>query len=156
MGKPELIMMVGFPCSGKTTFIKKSYPNHKINSYDDVMCEVYPGETYSESFVKADYKKVLEECYKRLDSDLEAGYDIVLDWTNLSPKSRRAKLRKVPRYYVKRAVVLIAKKEELYRRNQIRAKEGKYIPQKVYDNMFKSYKKPTEAEGFDSVRIIYG
>lgn len=149
--KPEVIFMIGYPCCGKTTYIKKNYPNHKINSYDDIMCEMYPASSYNESFKLANYKEVIKECLKRLDKNIEMRDNIVMDWTNLSRKSRGFKIRKFPRDYKKIAIVIMTKKDILFNRNRERSKQGKTIPDSVFENMFKQFQMPKTDEGFDVI-----
>ena len=90
---PLLIMMVGLPGSGKTTFAK-SIPKHFCNSYgikesefvilssDDIRDEMFG------CYRKEDNAKVFDELNKRTIKYLLEKKHVIYDATNLSRKKR--------------------------------------------------------------------
>ena len=148
---PEIIVMVGLPASGKSTYREEHYPYHTVVSWDDLVVEMYPATTYDESFKLSEYKVINSALKKRLQSLCEANYDIVVDLTMLSKNVRLKRLSGVPKRYSMIAVVCQTSIKKLEERNVVRSKDGKTIPTAVFQNMAKSFQMPTLAEGFSEV-----
>lgn len=151
----ELIMLIGAPCTGKSTYIKK-YENDKsyvILSTDDYI-QAYAdasGKTYNEVF-KEVIKSAEFELMSRLQYAIAAKKNIIWDQTNMTIASRAKKLNKVPSNYVKKAVVLYADLQTIKERNKNRP--GKVIPFDVIQSMLVFYQKPTSDEGFSTIEFI--
>lgn len=85
----QLVLMVGLPGSGKSTYAKENFPEHIILSSDANVQKIADdlGKTYDEVWDKhigmAD-KKFFDD----LNSYIQAGANIVVDRTNLSKRSR--------------------------------------------------------------------
>lgn len=157
MVRPTLVMLVGLPGTGKSTWIDESgfwdRTDAMILSTDNFIETVASGEgkTYSEVFpmvIKA-AEKNLEE---GLDYAIQAGMNIVWDQTNLSVASRRKKLQKVPAHYRKVAKVFLPTDEHEAWLNSPR-RAGKVIPKHVLDSMRATFQMPTMDEGFDEVIV---
>jgi predicted kinase len=152
----ELIMMCGIPCSGKSTYIRRGVENsdmldeYVILSTDDYIEEYAKAnnKTYNEVF-----DDVIGEATTKMHKDLELaiqrGKSIIWDQTNVSKKSRKQKLKKIPGEYTKTAVVLPITLEEAIIRNSQRA--NKFIPRSVITRMYNQFEIPTEDEGFDVI-----
>lgn len=152
----ELIMMCGIPCAGKSTYIRRGVENsdmldeYVILSTDDYIEEYARAnnKTYNEVF-----DDVIGEATTKMHKDLELaiqrGKSIIWDQTNVSKKSRKQKLKKIPGEYTKTAVVLPITLEEAIIRNSQRA--NKFIPRSVITRMYNQFEIPTEDEGFDVI-----
>lgn len=160
---PQLVVLVGPPCSGKSTFIEANYANYVKISRDDTLMEYYVNK-YTSGISSCDYniafKQLSEEEHKEIDNivantfrnAVKVNMNIVIDMTNMSPKARRK--WSVSKSYWKTAVVFYTDMDDLKLRNNTRAEQtGKYIPQHVIVNMCKNFKLPTYAE-FDDVKYI--
>lgn len=154
---PKLIMMSGIPTSGKSTYVQNGidYSEFSNEGYTYLSTDNYiqkkaekEGKTYDEIF---DYtiKEATEEMYKLLDFAIQSKMNIVWDQTNLTPKSRRKKLNKIPEDYEKVAVYRKIPLETAMIRNQERP--GRTIPPTVLRDMYKVFQPPSLDEGFDKV-----
>lgn len=152
---PELIMLCGIPTSGKSTYVKKLksmkyWENAVVLSTDDYIEEYAKrvGQTYNEVFddVIPDATRELE---LQLNMAKENGKDIIWDQTNLSIKTRKKKLAKLPSYYRRNAVYFEVPLEDALERNKHR--EGKFIPESILKRMWHQFEIPTRNEDFDYV-----
>ena len=152
----ELIMMCGIPCSGKSTYIRRGVANSDM--LDEYV--ILSTDEYIEEYAKANNKTynevfddVIGEATTKMHKDLELaiqrGKSIIWDQTNVSKKSRKQKLKKIPGEYTKTAVVLPITLEEAIIRNSQRA--NKFIPRSVITRMYNQFEIPTEDEGFDVI-----
>ena len=152
---PELVMLCGIPCSGKSTYVNKllTYEYWKdaiILSTDNYIEEQAKrlGMTYNEVF-----QDCIDEATRQLEMSFvgakEEGKRIIWDQTNLSIKTRKKKLTKVPSIYKRTAVWFQVDLEEALKRNGTR--EGKFIPESILKRMYHQFEVPTLEEGFDFV-----
>lgn len=149
MTKATMTMLMGLPCSGKSTFIRDGlighrHPNdfHVISSdqmIEDVASTLHT--TYS-----AVFKDVINHAnkafFKCVDEAVEGGFDFIVDRTFLTPKSRKAVFDLVDSTKYEIAVYQFAVlDEEVFKaRNEFRANdEGKEIPLEVFRSMRDSY-----------------
>lgn len=148
-----LVMLIGAPGSGKSTYIKNDISidieliNPVVISTDNYIQEYADKNnmTYNQAF--SEYVKTAEMRMKlELANAIKDKRDIIWDQTNMSAKSRMNKLNKIPDFYSKAAVVFHCDRETLIERNKNR--EGKTIPTAIIDSMLASYDNPTFEEGF--------
>lgn len=151
----ELIMLVGVPTSGKTTYVKnlksmKYWENAVILSTDNYIEKIAKeyNKTYNEVFADA-IPDATRELELQLNIAKDKGEDIIFDQMNLSKKTRKKKLSKIPSHYRKTAVYFQLSLCEVLDRNKHR--EGKFIPESVLKQMYSQFEIPTYDEGFDCV-----
>ena len=152
----ELIMMCGIPCAGKSSYIRRGIDNtdvfdeYVIISTDDYIEKIARenNSTYNEVFDDV-ISEATATMYEELELAIQRGKSIIWDQTNVSRKSRRQKLKKIPDTYTKTAVVLPITLEEAIIRNSQRA--NKFIPRSVITRMYHQFEMPTEDEGFDVI-----
>jgi gluconate kinase len=82
----------------------------------------------------------------------EAGKDIIWDQTSLTEKSRIRKFNMLRDYEHIAVVFPTPDKDELSRR--LASRPGKNIPDGVMKSMIRGFQMPTEAEGFNEIRIV--
>ena len=158
--EPEIIVMVGLPGSGKSTWrdamLAKSDREYVIISSDDEIeaLAAEAGTTYSAGF-KQFIGKATAISKQKFREAVNKGRNILWDQTNLNPKKRKSILSQVPEEYTKTAVVFNITAHELQQRLDKREKEtGKFIPPNVMKDMARSYRPPTKEEGFDTVSFV--
>jgi len=155
---PELVMLCGIPCSGKSTYVNKLltyeyWENSVVLSTDNYIEEQAKrlGMTYNEVF-----QDCIDEATRQLEMSFvrakEEGKRIIYDQTNLSIKTRKKKLTKVPSIYKRTVVWFQVDLEEALERNKNR--EGKFIPESILKRMYHQFEVPTLEEGFDFVSCV--
>lgn len=156
MRTPTLYMMIGTPYSGKSTWIHKQVL--KNGNYEFMIVDTDTwiegrakalGRTYGE-VIKSEMPDAKRLMDHQLRNAIKDNKDIYWDQTNMTVKSRKEKLKKVPDHYDKVAVVFKSPQgEELERR--IAMRKNKFIPSHVLQTMAASYQEPTYAEGFTQI-----
>ena len=152
---PELVMLAGIPTSGKSTYVKRLL---KIPYWSNAV--VLSTEDYSEKEAQRlnlTYNEIFDDVISDATRQLEIafieakdkGKDIIFDQTNLSKKTRRKKLSKLPSCYRRTAVWFQIDLEEALKRNKTR--EGKFIPESILKRMYHQFEVPTYDEGFDFI-----
>jgi tRNA uridine 5-carbamoylmethylation protein Kti12 len=153
-------LMVGMPCSGKSTWINghvvtRRHPDNPVILDTDSLIENYAkieNTTYDQVFKKY-INKATELFLENLDYYIISKRNIMIDRTNLTKVSRAKILNKVPNFYKKVAVVFNCSEEEM--RKRLVNRPGKHIPWKVIEDMKLRYEEPSIDEGFSSITKIY-
>ena len=147
----ELIMLVGIPTSGKSTFSSNpKYSKYIRISSDDILQEVAKERQQSYNTVfKGNIRFAQIAMMKVLRKAIEDGKNIIWDQTNLTRKQRKEKLKHIPPHYKKTAVYFVVSLETALKRNTQRP--GKVIPPEILERMIKEYELPTLEEGFDEI-----
>lgn len=151
--EPFVIILVGPPLSGKTTWIRNNFPNTKVISRDETLMEVYGSRNYTEAFNNVDQKEVDRVLTQKfIDANL-AKENVIIDMTHMVSKRRKQNLDYFTDDYYKLAVIFpILSDEEYVKRNQKRIEEeNKDLPMHVVKRMISSYQPISKEEGFDKV-----
>lgn len=154
---PTIYMMVGSPCSGKSTYINNTLNNCEIISSDNIIENIAKeqNKTYSEVFHEVNFKDVEKEMFEEFKNAIENNKNIVVDRTNMTIKSRRRFLSNIPKHYIKYAIVFDTDKETIFKRNKERfEKTGKHIPENVIESFIKNFQMPSKEEGFEYIIIM--
>ncbi len=146
-------VLIGPPCSGKSTWIKENVINETIISRDDLITEKYPDLSYNEAHNKEKENKgnnsVDSLLHNNLMKAMKNGEDIVVDMTNCPRKSRQKYLNK--KGYLRKATVFLNSYDELMRRNSLR--EDKVLNEYVLVKFMKMFYMPLESE-FDEIEYV--
>jgi predicted kinase len=153
----ECVMLVGIPTSGKSTYVEKL---KKLDYWKDAV--VLSTDSYIEKEAKRmglTYNQVFDDVIDNATRELELqlimakdkGKNLIYDQTNLTIKSRRKKLSKLPSFYRRGVVYFEVSLEEALKRNK--AREGKFIPESILKRMYHQFEVPTISEGFDYVEV---
>lgn len=149
MSERILVVLIGLPCSGKSTYRNETAGDSVIISSDDII-EKYAalyGMTYSEAFKKFAPIANTEMNVAALEA-FRAGKSVMWDQTNLTRNKRQRILNMAPSDYKKIAVTFTTTEEKrLYRNTQ---RPGKVIPENVLASMQKSFEPVDKGEGFDT------
>ena len=73
----EIIVMVGTPLSGKSTYVKNNYPHYKLISRDDIVMELGNSDNYNDAWLNVDQKLVDKIYNERLNTLLSNNENIV-------------------------------------------------------------------------------
>jgi predicted kinase len=155
---PECVMLVGIPCSGKSTYVnelkKLSYWENAVVLSTDNYIEKQAqrmGMTYNQIF-----DDVIGDATRELELEFimakDKGKNLIWDQTNLTVKTRRKKLLKIPSFYARGVIYFEISLEEALERNKNR--EGKFIPESILKRMYHQLEIPTRNEDFDYVECV--
>ena len=150
---PIVYLLVGIPCSGKTTWVDKyEFTSDIAHISSDYFVEEY-ADLHSTTYtlVFKDYAATANKLM--FDEALESirqGIDIVWDQTNTTISSRRKKLAMLKEYHKIAVVFNIPKPEVLAERLESR-RHWKEIPNDVIESMIEKFQEPTKSEGFDDI-----
>lgn len=151
--EPFVIILVGPPLSGKTTWIKNNFPTTEVISRDELVMEVYGSRNYTEAFNKVDQKEVDRRLDAKLKESNTEKKNVIVDMTHMASKRRKQNLDYFSDDYYKLAVIFpILSDEEYERRNKKRIEEeNKDLPMRIVKSMISSYQPIREEEGFNKV-----
>ncbi len=142
---PEIIIMVGYPGSGKSYYAK----NYIISKYQDIY-----------EYVNQDTLKTSEKCLKAVKQAVKKGKSVVVDNTNPGVTTRKKYLDVAKENNFKCRCIVFTTSQELSRHNNIYRNivtDGKTdcIPDIAYRLFNKNYKEPTAVtEPFDKVEKL--
>jgi predicted kinase len=147
--------LVGVPGSGKSTWIKnQDWAKDCAIVSTDMWVEMEAerlGKTYSEIFDEyMPHAVALMANHVELARD--KGMDIIWDQTSTTEGARRRKFNMLRDYEHIAVVFPTPDKDELARR--LASRPGKNIPDGVMKSMIRGFQMPTEAEGFNEIRIV--
>jgi len=156
--EPYVLLLVGPPLSGKTTWINKNFSEKEVTiiSRDQLVLDVYDGDNYDDAFKNVNQKRVNQLLEESIEEAAENKDNVIVDMTNLTSKRRKTTLRHFDDDYTKIAVIfpLLEWDEFVIRNNRRKAEENKTIPEHVIKNMIASYQAIRDDEGFDKVISI--
>jgi len=134
--KNEIILLCGFPASGKSFFSK------------------YIVDTFNYVSINQDTLKTIEKCKFNCESNLKLNKNIIIDNTNLTVATRKNYIDLAKKYnYNIVCIIFNVPLEHCFHNNYFRYLyySGTLIPKLVYYKMNKSYIKPSDSEGFDKI-----
>lgn len=151
--EPFVIILIGPPLSGKSTWIRENFPTTEVISRDEIVMEVYGSRNYTEAFKSVDQKEVDKVLTQRfLDANKEKK-NVIVDMTHMASKRRKQNLNYFTDDYYKLGVIFpILTDDEYVKRNQKRIEEeNKDLPMGIVKSMISSYQPITSDEGFNKV-----
>ncbi len=150
MNKPTFIMMVGLPCSGKSTYAKElSEKYDAVIHSSDVLREELTGDINNQD----NNELVFQTLHKRIKDDLKNGKSCIYDACQVTRKSRMSFLQQLNKIPCRKICVLMATRYEFcIERGQTR---DRTVPGYVIQRMYKKFDPPYWYEGWDDIQIIY-
>ena len=145
----ELVVLVGIPGSGKSTFSAKyEEQGYQIHSSDLIRRELYGSEE-----IQGKAYEVFDLLTQRVRNDLKAGKSSLIDATNLSRKRRTAMLNSLSRYAARKTcIVTLATPSVCMERNAAR---NRMVPPETIYKMVCSFETPYYYEGWDAIKVAF-
>lgn len=151
--EPFVMLLVGPPLSGKSTWIRSNFPEVKVISRDEIVMEVAQTRDYNKAFAEVDHKEVDRILAQRLNQSNIDDENVIVDMTNMTSKRRKQTLNFFGDNFYKIAVIFpILTDEDYQSRNQKRiSEENKDLPLSIIKRMISSYQTVSKEEGFDKI-----
>ena len=149
MNRPTLILLVGIPGSGKTTYAKNyiaQTPNIIHLSSDAIRKELYGDEN-----IQGNPADVFSLMQTRAIEALNNGMHVVYDATNITRKDRQGIISVCPKFAKIEAHIIWAPIETCIERD---ANRGRTVGKEVIDRMLKRFQAPFFDEGIDEIKVI--
>lgn len=144
MNKPQLIILCGLPCSGKSTFLKSSdydeYTHLSTDAYIEQVAKLQ-NKTYNDVW-KDTIKEAAKVFYGMMCIAATTNKNVIIDQTNLTVQTRKLKIDLFKNH--EPTIVFFNTPLELIKERNCRP--GKHIPEYVISSMAKSLQIPTEEE----------
>lgn len=145
--RPEVIIAIGIPASGKTT-LRAKYRDYAVISPDEIRKGLF-GVTYD----KAIEPFVWDIAFEWLECYTLAGVNVYFDATSISKWARARIMEVVDRRRVKViAHYLPVSVKTALKRNLER---DRHVPEEVIISMAERLEPPTIDEGFKEIRVGY-
>ena len=152
MRMPKLIMLVGIPGAGKTTYAKEVVQEVGSDilhvSSDGIRKELRPDDDW---YHPEDNGKVYEIMFKRTLDALANGKDVIYDATNVSRKDRASIIHQCPRYVKIECHIIWAPIETCIERDATREHP---VGKEAIDKMLKRFQAPFYDEGIAEIKIV--
>lgn len=149
MNRPSLILLVGIPGSGKTTYAEKyikEHPNVTHLSSDKIRAELWGNEA-----TQGDNNEVFSLMQSRAIEALNNGQDVVYDATNITRKDRSYIIALCPKFVKIECHIVWASIEACIERDAARERT---VGKAVIDRILKRFQAPYYDEGIDEIKII--
>lgn len=149
MNRPTLILLIGPPGAGKTTYAKKYISQHAntvLLSSDKIRKEMWGNEA-----IQGDNNEIFGRMQTRTVNSLNFGYNVIYDATNMTRKDRARIIATCPKFARIEAHIIWAPIETCIERDYTRERT---VGKEVIDRMLKRFQMPYYDEGIDEINII--
>lgn len=158
---PELILLIGLPGSGKSTYIKNNYDYDRIFHYnttilssDEIRKKKYGNEndqTHNEEV----FNFIKEMAVKKL----EIGHRVIIDATNITRKSRKSitdyVTQNISGWYDFGVIKFVVIATPYYKCLENNRNRERQVPDYVIERMYKNFEFPTYSEEVDKIEVVY-
>lgn len=146
-GNHELVFTIGAPASGKTTYLKKYYPQYEFISMDEErlrVCGTMADMSRNE--------EVYNTCFQELSKKLRGDKSCVWDATSLTRKWRRRMIQLARNTGAKITIIYFdLPLKILYERNKSRKRQ---VPENVIEGFYRKVQLPAKYEYDNLITIV--
>lgn len=147
----KLIMLIGIPGSGKTTYSKELTTRYNA--------QVVSTDKVRQTYVGIEESEVFPTVYRMCNEYLSQGVNVILDATHITPKVRKRSFDALDAYnieYEKVAYYFDTPVDECVRRVEKRNQDPNelQLPLEVVESYGNNIIKPSLEEGFKEIHII--
>jgi predicted kinase len=163
--KKDLYILVGLPCSGKSTWIEENFPDAHIISRDLTVSEIgkrhnintYDDASYLED-MNEDIAIEVDELYNEM---IKKSYltenPVIIDNTSVTVKKRRKWIERYKQTHNIYCVVFFKSYEDVINCNKKRSQlENKTISEKTILKQMINFRIPMLNEGYCEVKYVFG
>lgn len=149
MNRPKLILLVGIPGAGKTTYAK-NYIEKESNTVH-LSSDLIRAELYGDESIQGNPADVFSLMQKRAVEALNDGKDIIYDATNITRKDRASIISVCPKFVKIECHIIWAPIGMCIERDSMR---DRTVGKEVIDRMLKKFQAPFYDEGIDEIKIV--
>ena len=151
--KGMLIVTVGLPSSGKTSWVDDFIGENQGKAIDVISSDKIREEVFNDIEDQNHNSEVFDLMKRRTKESLSQGHIAIYEATNISSKRRRALLKELNKYYDK--AICLFKYKRLTACQIDNEKRDREVPSNVIDRMYRNFEIPHKSEGFDEIIVDF-
>lgn len=149
MNRPKLIILVGPPGAGKTTYARKYVEENRNTMH--LSSDVIRKDLWGDESIQGDNNEVFSIMQDKAMKELNNGLNVIYDATNMTRKDRSYIISLCPKFVQIEAHIVWAPIETCIKRDSVR---NRTVGKEVIDRMLKRFQAPYYDEGIDEIKII--
>ena len=151
--KGMLVVTVGLPSSGKTSWVDDFIAENQGQAIDVISSDKIREEVFNDIEDQNHNSEVFDLMKRRTKESLSQGHIAIYEATNISSKRRRALLKELNKYYDK--AICLFKYKRLSACQIDNEERDREVPSDVIDRMYRNFEIPHKNEGFDEIIVDF-